>query len=466
MAQVTSQSVFPSIRHISTSANGDLQEVVASVPTFAELTYQGSSDGPVLIKAQQSGLSGNDIRIQILDNQGGSDRVEVDGNDISVKFADAFAYAVAGTPASVVYNSYLKVEDKEDGVSSVQFSVIDNVISSSATPAVKASATSGGLTFEADTAGAAGNNIQVTLTESSGSGSDVITVTGSGTSGDPYIITLALDGLAGDTDTAAIEAALNGDSNVSPLITVSGGDPLVAGTTFSTQLSGGADANLGSDEVKIHPTDGDISVCLTGDYTSYTNVDIYNLLTDVNASWFTALDTDYTITKEVGANDAGAIITGVFDLSGGADASLQTAVTQDIVTLLNDNQFSSQLVVASGGSATNLPEVVTDFVNLAGATATVIADLEGETDYILIKRDEIHDLASDEFSDARKVTWGILESYAQHALGLSAESQPTNFILARGNPTLVLDEAGTRIRQTYTINAFYAVDKFDLENEV
>ena len=60
---------------------------------------------------------------------------------------------------------------------------------------------------------------------------------------------------------------------------------------------------------------------------------------------------------------------------------------------------------------------------------------------------------------------GVLDTYTSHVTGLSVENQPENFIVSRGNPALVIDGAGTRIRQAYSVQAFYATGDFDLEDE-
>jgi len=114
----------------------------------------------------------------------------------------------------------------------------------STTPATTASVTVGGLTFEADQAGAAGNAISVFLEENSGLGTLTVTRTGSGTlPGDPYVIHISTNGLASAETTEDIEIFLNAIPEVNVLVLVSGGSSSVAASTFNlTPLTGGADA--------------------------------------------------------------------------------------------------------------------------------------------------------------------------------------------------------------------------------
>jgi len=114
----------------------------------------------------------------------------------------------------------------------------------STTPATTASVTVGGLTFEADQPGAAGNAIAVTLEENSGQGILAVIVTGSGTlPGDPYVIRISTDGPASSETTEDIEIFLNANPEVNVLVFVSGGSSSVAASTFDSSLTGGADAS-------------------------------------------------------------------------------------------------------------------------------------------------------------------------------------------------------------------------------
>ena len=121
----------------------------------------------------------------------------------------------------------------------------------------------------------------------------------------------------------------------------------------------------------------------------------------------------------------------------------------------------ASLETANGGG---LPSLVVK-TNLEGGLEAITADLEPSSQFVCIKVDDIHSLKAEEIDDGRKLFWGVLESYTQVATGLSVASQPENLIVTRGQPALVIDAAGTRIRQAYSVQSFYATGDFDLEDE-
>jgi hypothetical protein len=460
MAKIPAIDVFPSIREISTDASGDLQEIISAPAVTATLEYDAID--PVNFSAAVTGLAGNDVSITITENTGNDNEVVVTGNDVDVRFRETFATAVAGTKANVVYNGNITLEAMDVGVSSIQFSVIDNVDTGTATPSESAELTrSDNLTFTAVTAGVAGNNITIEITESNGA-ADAVSVTASA-------IKVDLDTAIGDYVTQDIQDLISNDPTASALISVTGGDASEAAaiTSGAVSLIGGADASLGDDIVKVHPTDNDISVCLVDDYGNYDNDAIFTLLTDATKAWTASVSAVVTVSQS-GASSVAAI-TGSFDLTGGSDPSGQTATTDEIVSLLTASEAASALVVATGGSSTRLPQVLAKSPLTGGVDATT-SDLDADSEYIMIKKSDIHELedrtdGSSEVDDARKIVWGVLDTYTSHVTGLSVEQQPENFLINRGQPALVIDGSGTRIRQAYSVQAFYATGDFDLEDE-
>lgn len=217
----------------------------------------------------------------------------------------------------------------------------------------------------------------------------------------------------------------------------------------------------GNDEVKVNASDNDISVCLVNDYSTYTNQDIYDLLTDNTRSWYSAVNS--TVAIGTLSNGASVIVTGQFDLNGGIDPTGQSHTLTDVVNVINNDDDTSPIVIATGGGST-LPTVVSK-VQFSGGADTIPSDLNPNAQYLCIDVADIHSLLTSEVNDARKIIWGMLETYVQFVTGQSVENQPENFLTVRGNPTLVIDQAGTRLRQTYTINAFYSVGDLDLEDE-
>ena len=225
-------------------------------------------------------------------------------------------------------------------------------------------------------------------------------------------------------------------------------------------------SNLGgsNDEVKVDAADNDIRVCLKDPIASYTNADIHTLLTDTLTSWYADLSSIVSIGSLSNGGDPAATFAGTLD--NGTPNVNQSATLRQVVDLINNDSDASALVSASVSTAKegDLPSLVSTTLLENGADPTV-ADLDPSSEYVLFKIGDIHSLLNSETNDARKVTWGVLETYAQYVLGQSAENQPENFLLNRGNPTLVIDGAGTRIRQVYTTQSFYATGDFDLESE-
>jgi hypothetical protein len=299
--------------------------------------------------------------------------------------------------------------------------------------------------------GADANNIVVSIVENFGGASNSIAINGS-----------------------AIEVRLK-----EALTPASGGTPSTldynGAFTLTTLNNGGTNIDFhvvdniattsGSDEVKINASDDDVSVCLVGDITTYSNQDIRNLLTDTTTAWYAGLQSIFIVGDMISGEDTAQAIEFSSTFSNGTVDVNQSATLQDIVDLISGSSEASALVTASVASekASDLPSV--DSEQLDGGSDATIADLEANSQYVLLKIDEIHGLTADETNDARKVTWGVIEQYAQYILGQSVENQPENFILTRGNPTLVIDGAGTRIRQVYSIQSFYATGDFDLEDE-
>jgi len=362
MAQVPTSEVYPSLVNLTTNDQGDLNEVIGSPSSKASLDiYTGDPATKVSIEAVEAGAAGNDLQIEVIDNNGGSDRADYDAtaNKITVSFRDAFVAAFGGTRSSGTYNGSFTITAKNIGTygDDIQFSVIDNVV------------------------------------------------------------------------------------------------------------------DVSQNEVKVNATDGDIAVCLTDDISTgnggagYTNQDIYDLLTDNLTSWYASLNSLVDIGAVATGTEATQAVNSQFSLAGGSEPAGQNPSNgiQAIVNLINNTAETSALVVASGGN-TSVPSSVSA-TNLSGGADLVPSTLDFNSSYLCVKVSDVHSLLDSEVNDARKIVWGMLETYVQHVSGQSVEQQPENFLTTRGNPVLVIDQAGTRLRQTYTINAFYEVGDLDLEDE-
>ena len=201
---------------------------------------------------------------------------------------------------------------------------------------------------------------------------------------------------------------------------------------------------------------------------NYTNNEIYTLLNDATAVWasnFSGADKKFNLSITDATESGSVAINGSFDLVGGSDPSGQTGTLTDIKNLIEDNaEASALLTVVLSGDTNTLPVVLSETALGSGVSAT-ISDLDPNSQYIMIKRDDIYELEEGESGDARKIVWGVLDKYTSHVQGLSAEQLPENFIATRGNPALLIDGAGSRIRQAYSIQAFYATGDWDLEDE-
>lgn len=319
-------------------------------------------------------------------------------------------------------------------------------------PAIQASkVVSTDITLSAVQFGASGNDISVAVVENFGGSANSIDVNGN-----------AIEVRLKDTITAA-----------------SGGTPSTidynSAFTMTTLSNGSTNLDLvvvdnitsntsGQDEVKFSASDNDITICLVNDISTYTNQDIYDLLTDSTLAWYATIQGLFTV-GSLSNGAVGAIeFSGTFD-NGTPDVN-QSATLKDIVDLINNDADASALVTASVAVANegNVPVAFSATSLEDGADATV-ADLAPSSTYVMFNINDIYSLLDTETNDARKITWGILESYAQYILGQSSENQPENFVLTRGNPTLVIDGSGTRIRQVYSIQSFYATGAFDLEDE-
>lgn len=463
MAQVSSSDVFPSLREIETDASGDLQEILSANGAFGSLVYTASAGNTATIQAVTEGVAGNNIKIKVTENSGlNNNEVAVTDDPnvtgvkvIDVKFKDALVNSIAGTPDSVEYNNNFSISRKVNGAGTVQLHVIANVDNGYAQQAVM---TRPNFTVTKNVAGAFTGS--VALSENTGV-ADTVSIVGSD-------ITIELQNAANASTIQGIVDLLNNDATFSAdytaaVVASNGGNQ---GSAFAAvSFTGGQDDQ---DEVKIHAADSDISVCLVDSIGAYDNAAVYSLITDGTASWatnFSGGSAIFDVAITDAAQNASPAISGSFNLSGGSDPSGQTGSLSDIKSLVDNNAEASALVsVTISGDGSVLPVVMSES-QLSGGLDATISDLDANSKYIMIKRDDIYELESGESGDARKIVWGVLDAYTSHVTGLSVEQQPENFIVTRGTPSLSIDGAGTRVRQAYSVQAFYASGDWDLEDE-
>lgn len=116
------------------------------------------------------------------------------------------------------------------------------------------------------------------------------------------------------------------------------------------------------------------------------------------------------------------------------------------------------LSVASSGSS-----LVGTFsaTNLGGGADATEGDLEGNQEYILIKKSDLHDLTAGEEQDGRKLIWGIVNKASDVFESLT--DAPENLTITRSTKSLVNNQSN--LRQTYTIVATYEIGSVDLKGE-
>ena len=115
--------------------------------------------------------------------------------------------------------------------------------------------------------------------------------------------------------------------------------------------------------------------------------------------------------------------------------------------------------IPAGGANTNLSGVGS--VSLSGGTDSQLGELEPSSPYLLIKQADLHDLADDERTDARKLVWGVLHKASEHWAGLA--NQPENLKISKSFPSAA--DNGASLRQVYTVTAKYGVGALDLKAE-
>jgi hypothetical protein len=152
-------------------------------------------------------------------------------------------------------------------------------------------------------------------------------------------------------------------------------------------------------------------------------------------------------------------------LIGGNDAVPATTIAsytqQQVLTAFAGSDQAVRdvvgLTIADAGA--NLVSVL-NATNFNGVEASV-GSLDIDSDYILIKRTDLHDLDDSEKNDGRKFMWGIIHQ-AESVFNALAD-KPDNFTISKSNPAS--SDNGTALRQTYTITAKYGITNLDLKAE-
>jgi hypothetical protein len=307
-----------------------------------------------------------------------------------------------------------------------------------ATPATKASLTHNGLIFQAVTAGSDGNLISLEIVGDNNA-------TGLAFSGVGNAITLTAetaDAIPATEDSlthdgVTYKSAVDGDSGIDVTILES---QLADAISFS-----GSTLTIELDDLVTNKTQGDILALYQGAGTSVTDA-VEITVADSLGSLATTLTNEPLVG---GVNGVPAVTIANYT-QGQVLTAFGTAPVEvsDLVTLSVQD------------SNANLSSLLST-TNFSGGAELVPGSLDASSDYVLIKTDDIHGLASDETNDGRKVVWGLIHQATGVFEGLS--DAPDNFTMSKGTPTSVNN--GTALRQNYSIQAFYAVENLDLKAE-
>jgi hypothetical protein len=327
-------------------------------------------------------------------------------------------------------------------------------------------------------------SLKVVSTDASGDLQETVNVPSSKSSGSiytnqPISLEAVNEGVAGDLISVQVQDNQGGSNNVavtgnaivvnfaetfasagtatSDSVNIGGGlfSAVVAGANSNIQISIVDSSGAGNDAVSVNPSDNDIGIVLDLDIANYTTQDIVDLISnDASAS--------AAVSASANGNGGNPAESGIFSLVGGADASAQTATKTDVVDLINGNAQSSALVVATGGG-TEVPSNQAP-VNLSAGADGTVGTLDPSSEYILIKRSDIHSMETTEVNDGRKLIWGVLESFNQTIEALDSTNKPVNLTIAKGNPSLNTSN-GVKIQQNYTLQALYGGNELDLASE-
>lgn len=321
---------------------------------------------------------------------------------------------------------------------------LQEVVGSHATSASK---THDGLTFTAVNSGEAGNDISIAIVEDN-------TATGLGFSavGDAIVLTAESADLV-----PAVSASITNEG-----VTFTADSAGTGGNAITLEVKQGQ-SGAGVTGIEFSATGNAILMSAELALENYTQGDVQ--------TYFASAPSAVTDLVDISVADSGTSLTNAgtlsaTNLSGGTDeisAVTIASYTQGQVQTAFANAPTSvtdlvTLSIADGGS--NLVTTLTA-TNLTGGAEAGSGSLDASSKYILIKQNELHDLADDETGDGRKLIWGILHQASNVFAGLSA--QPTNFTIQKGSPIAI--DGGSSLRQTYTVNATYALSGLDLKAE-
>lgn len=314
-------------------------------------------------------------------------------------------------------------------------------------PATKASGSFDQLSFEAVADGVSGNGISVEILQDT-SGSISYNV-----AGQAIQITLG-----GTPQVPAVGASLVYSSDVTFSAVTAG----AAGNTQTIAING----NQGGGAIAYTLSGSDLVIDLVNAANTYTAQD---LVDDFNNNASSAIKALFSVSVSgTGGNNLQAGGIAQSNLAGGAD---------QVAAVLGINKYTRNQIKTDFDS--NAPQSAKDLitfaitlyssgnisavnsVTLSGGTDSTLGELEPSSPYLLIKQSDLHDLADDERTDARKLVWGVLHKASEHWAGLA--NQPENLKISKSFPSAA--DNGASLRQVYTVTAKYGVGALDLKAE-
>lgn len=262
-----------------------------------------------------------------------------EGNEISIEY-------LAG---SVLTSAVLVIQDMTYTASPGAAGNAISVLYTQFTPGVKADRDVQDINWEADTPGLAGNNISFVYIDGATAGSELVNVTGSGTGGDPYIITVTIEDGVSTADQIRLAVGLDGTAG--PLV-----DGIALGTGLEAQsiqssifLTDGLDAIGDAGNEVVNVVSNQIEIVLESGVSTAQNV-LDAVLASPGALALVTPTISGTPSTAQTAPVTEANLSGGFDDVGLPGAEVVTVNNSDItVQFVNGDSTAAQIKTAIEG---------------------------------------------------------------------------------------------------------------------
>ena len=157
-------------------------------------------------------------------------------------------------------------------------------------------------------------------------------------------------------------------------------------------------------------------------------------------------------------NDTAQTTLELFNSGYGSEYGRMIESISNIIATAGTDVTDIATVTITGADSDNLTGNAS--VTLQGADDATDGELQGNTEYVLIARGDLHSLDADETTDGRKLLWSLLEKYSDAYYALDSSNRPESLSLNKSNFLTQTD--GHSLKQTYTVTATYNVDNLDL----